>query len=197
MICFRSLNYFWLIPTWQGQRLIWFQLWFAFVLWTTFDWYQHRCFYLWWLVGCDLLSFFELLLIDTNTGNQWEEFGSVVICFRSLNYFWLIPTYQMANTPINSCDLLSFFELLLIDTNNKDFEAGGGTVVICFRSLNYFWLIPTFTPSNCLAVPLWFAFVLWTTFDWYQLLQLVDFAYKVVICFRSLNYFWLIPTKYL
>ena len=168
MICFRSLNYFWLIPTAKPELIRSCVLWFAFVLWTTFDWYQRRKLNIIDMISCDLLSFFELLLIDTNSKTAAYPILSVVICFRSLNYFWLIPTqrtlqafptvlwfafvlwttfdwYQLTCwnwKPDLSCDLLSFFELLLIDTN-----------------------------AGCLSRSqslLWFAFVLWTTFDWYQ-----------------------------
>ncbi len=145
MICFRSLNYFWLIPTMKYANILAATLWFAFVLWTTFDWYQPVIENLSNVFCCDLLSFFELLLIDTNGSGKKMKVELVVICFRSLNYFWLIPTfisikmdikalwfafvlwttfdwYQPEWTPeypAGSCDLLSFFELLLIDTNSK------------------------------------------------------------------------------
>ncbi len=247
MICFRSLNYFWLIPTCLLQGIAPTLLWFAFVLWTTFDWYQHYEFFSCYTKCCDLLSFFELLLIDTNKIKNMLTLCIVVICFRSLNYFWLIPTSAAAEPSTsalwfafvlwttfdwyqqhlpkpfrrNSCDLLSFFELLLIDTNRRRNWSMQTNVVICFRSLNYFWLIPTKSQTLNIEIPLWFAFVLWTTFDWYQLeveakyltgscdllsffeLLLIDTntetgmvkSESVVICFRSLNYFWLIPTK--
>ncbi len=176
------------------QNLRHLQLWFAFVLWTTFDWYQQVGS---WLVGskcCDLLSFFELLLIDINF-LIWSYCTSyVVICFRSLNYFWLISTVMPENKMHLSCDLLSFFELLLIDINTSILYMQDILVVICFRSLNYFWLISTPFKNTPITRMLWFAFVLWTTFDWYQHRTYRNSYSSVVICFRSLNYFWLIST---
>ncbi len=143
VICFRSLNYLWLIPTLSVNSAGGNTLWFAFVLWIIFDWYQHVFYAFGKANSCDLLSFFELSLIDTNlnVANRWG--ACVVICFRSLNYLWLIPTnlfaltltlrlwfafvlwiifdwYQLVDEDwkhVNSCDLLSFFELSLIDTN--------------------------------------------------------------------------------
>ena len=144
-------------------------LWFAFVLWITFDWYQRTHENEDRNISCDLLSFFELHLIDTNACIVVRLPYRVVICFRSLNYIWLIPTnskfrlqaaalwfafvlwitfdwYQQSlrkGIHLNSCDLLSFFELHLIDTNTEARPFSAVLVVICFRSLNYIWLIPT------------------------------------------------------
>ena len=143
-------------------------MWFAFVLWITFDWYQPIEGKSKTTNSCDLLSFFELHLIDTNICQLGKCSEVVVICFRSLNYIWLIPTanlkkdieaqlwfafvlwitfdWYQPNTCVYllppCCDLLSFFELHLIDTN---------------KTKNQYW-----------KPKLWFAFVLWITFDWYQ-----------------------------
>ncbi len=168
MICFRSLNYFWLISTASGFLINGCQLWFAFVLWTTFDWYQLATASQLDPMRCDLLSFFELLLIDINWLSGGWYGRPVVICFRSLNYFWLISTRVGWSSYQYRCDLLSFFELLLIDINWMMIDDWGVWVVICFRSLNYFWLISTKRAMNTTKALLWFAFVLWTTFDWYQ-----------------------------
>ncbi len=169
-------------------------LWFAFVLWIIFDWYQPIAPAVICSISCDLLSFFELSLIDTNYTKPDMLSFAVVICFRSLNYLWLIPTatntHRVASVlwfafvlwiifdwyqppqPMERvalrCDLLSFFELSLIDTNQRWKWWKAHLVVICFRSLNYLWLIPTHWLYGNPSLLLWFAFVLWIIFDWYQ-----------------------------
>ncbi len=168
-------------------------LWFAFVLWIIFDWYQLHRLQRTHHYSCDLLSFFELSLIDTNKIGLIFFTIFVVICFRSLNYLWLIPTlfrtldvpwmlwfafvlwiifdwYQPANWTagrIISCDLLVLW--IIFDWYQRwNGPAMGGGVVICFRSLNYLWLIPTKKIYTFTFSTLWFAFVLWIIFDWYQ-----------------------------
>ena len=88
-------------------------------------------------MGCDLLSFFELTLIDTNLCQlcHLRYDGCDLLSFFELT---LIDTNQAkAKTARETgCDLLSFFELTLIDTNLFNWRKATCTVVICFRSLN-------------------------------------------------------------
>ena len=190
-------------------------LWFAFILWTTdiynnstlcfrllhqvvicFHslnyWYLQQLFlYRWWRrIGCDLLSFFELLIFTTtsevkrkagqklwfafilwttdiynNTGIKNLLKKQVVICFHSLNYWYLQQLGIALATTSCSCDLLSFFELLIFTT--------------------------TFTSVDWTDDWLWFAFILWTT-DIYNNQNVRDMrCVEVVICFHSLNYWYL------
>ena len=162
-------------------------LWFAFILWftdidhnTTFKIYKmHRvviCFhsliYWYWpqplmekqrrCLGCDLLSFFDLLIltttfrlfqwitkelwfafilwftdIDHNYGHPHAECELVVICFHSLIYwYWPQLDFRFV-TAGECCDLLSFFDLLILTTTGR----------LCFH----------------VAFELWFAFILWFT----------------------------------
>ncbi len=145
------------------------QLWFAFILWSTDIWYndsmqkkldsivvicfhsliywyliQRRKIRYWILPCCDLLSFFDLLIFDTTASVNvqreyllWFAFilwstdiwynlemnapkaYSVVICFHSLIYWYLI---QLMLPIVNGgicCDLLSFFDLLIFDTTSN------------------------------------------------------------------------------
>ena len=123
-------------------------LWFAFVLWTIFDWYQLYSPPDVLFMSCDLLSFFELSLIDTNFDNIQSYSFVVVICFRSLNYLWLIPTkYQ--SWKILWLLWFAFVLWTIFDWyQHMNWRERYGTVVICFRSLNYLWLIPTFSTKN-------------------------------------------------
>ena len=89
----------------------------------------------------------------------------VVICFHSLNYWYLQQQYNHYDYQLVSCDLLSFFELLIFTT--------------------------TFKQNTGMVVGLWFAFILWTT-DIYNNLSYICFERcSVVICFHSLNYWYL------
>ena len=136
MICFHSLNYWYL----QQQKVV-------------MKFYQ---------LSCDLLSFFELLIFTTtfnvlassfimlwfafilwttdiynNVVAKLLLYFIVVICFHSLNYWYLQQQNGFLRVNKSSCDLLSFFELLIFTTTNMD------------RSED--------------PIMLWFAFILWTT----------------------------------
>ena len=164
MICFHSLNYWYL----QQHRAVQFN-----------DAY-----------GCDLLSFFELLIFTTTVSYSalqvlllWFAFilwttdiynnliiskhllPWVVICFHSLNY-WYLQQRADGNAKLrNSCDLLSFFELLIFTT--------------------------TFWYRSKADDGLWFAFILWTTDIYNNLKPFGNSPASVVICFHSLNYWYL------
>ncbi len=143
-------------------------MWFAFVLWTTFDWYQLDWLFYLFIICCDLLSFFELLLIDINVKVPERKRSLLWFAFVLWTTFDWYQLIRANCLPFICCDLLSFFELLLIDINGLNLKKLTLLVVICFRSLNYFWLISTFYEFRNNRHRLWFAFVLWTTFDWYQ-----------------------------
>ena len=240
MICFHSLNYWYLQQLYDfGIQLL-------------------KC--------CDLLSFFELLIFTTTRNSQyvirtwlwfafilWTTdiynnmlhigvlFRCVVICFHSLNYWYLQQHSPLNNHVLNGCDLLSFFELLIFTTtsvqeygkyiklwfafilwttdiynNIKRAIRYWDYVVICFHSLNYwylqqhgfFWgwatrscdllsffelLIFTTTFHDGVGAEelLWFAFILWTTDIYNNLLFTFNNSLAVVICFHSLNYWYL------
>ncbi len=142
------------------------------------------------LYCCDLLSFFELLIFTTTprvvgimqyrlwfafilwTTDIYNNFRSVcryrlfvVICFHSLNYWYLQQQKNASWPPHRCCDLLSFFELLIFTTTRWVFHS------ICS--------------------PLWFAFILWTTDIYNNLKGSLWNAIVVVICFHSLNYWYL------
>ena len=117
-----------------------------------------------WLVSamycCDLLSFFDILIfmttfgfIITNHYSLWFAFVLwysdiydnkvcyiiigcfVVICFRSLIFWYLWQLEALTKGTLPSCDLLSFFDILIFMTTRL--------LAICRRKM------------------LWFAFVLW------------------------------------
>ncbi len=240
MICFHSLNYWYLqqqlkisyLYSLRCDLLSFFELliftttrwvfhsicsplWFAFILWTT-DIYNNIvpifnltevvviCFHslnYWYLqqpgstrgigtTSCDLLSFFELLIFTTtvnaliptglllwfafilwttdiynNLGTSNTLYPSVVICFHSLNYWYLQQQTKSHNPVTAGCDLLSFFELLIFTTTRL---------------------------QKYLAYPLlWFAFILWTTDIYNNIWSKVCLSHAVVICFHSLNYWYL------
>ena len=163
------------------------QLWFAFILWFTdidhnsgvilFSCYWvvicfHSLIYWYWpqqfvkflihFNSCDLLSFFDLLILTTTTPllvppivALWFAFILwftdidhnnllfaiiillVVICFHSLIYWYWPQLHDWENPTIEGCDLLSFFDLLIL------------TTTIIFEVRWFEWL--------------WFAFILWFT----------------------------------
>ncbi len=141
-------------------------------------------------VSCDLLSFFELLIFTTTLKKRFfllsklwfafilwttdiynnfrklsEYLNTVVICFHSLNYWYLQQLLVNVHYLFVRCDLLSFFELLIFTT-----------------TLLY----------NCFFVRvLWFAFILWTTDIYNNRKSLAHHLQGVVICFHSLNYWYL------
>ncbi len=114
-------------------------LWFAFILWTT-DIYTNT-------IPCSLVRF------------------TVVICFHSLNYWYLHQLFNSFNLSAIRCDLLSFFELLIFT--------------------------PTRRWTGAKARRLWFAFILWTTDIYTNVLFTGRSLSAVVICFHSLNYWYL------
>ena len=144
--------------------------------------------------GCDLLSFFEQLIFGTTycvsfrrqpvwwfafilwTTDIWNNsylkhklVPAVVICFHSLNNWYLEQLNVICTDSRDSCDLLSFFEQLIFGTT-----AGRGVM------------------SN---KQLWFAFILWTTDIWNNLEGESRQNYTVVICFHSLNNWYLEQLK--
>ena len=114
-------------------------MWFAFILWTT-DIYNNK----------------KLMI---------SKLKLVVICFHSLNYWYLQQLDDLRAEMLVSCDLLSFFELLIFTTTNG--------VIKYAKSM------------------LWFAFILWTTDIYNNSEQASSCYYFVVICFHSLNYWYL------
>ena len=114
-------------------------LWFAFILWTT-DIYNNI-----------IIRFVGSII--------------VVICFHSLNYWYLQQPDSTIRKVIHGCDLLSFFELLIFTTTAESISSKSSS--------------------------LWFAFILWTT-DIYNNFTNIYFCIPlVVICFHSLNYWYL------
>ena len=118
-------------------------------------------------VCCDLLSFFELLIFTTTYLNKYH--------------------YQ------NSCDLLSFFELLIFTTTQKTGLLRFG----CCDLLSFFELL-IFTTTLFLSGKnepvLWFAFILWITDIYHNKSEKDILPCSVVICFHSLNY-WYLPQQ--
>ena len=114
----------------------------------------------------------------------------VVICFHSLNYWYLQQQSKNSMVIDDSCDLLSFFELLIFTTTN------------CLTRWSSTWLWFAFilwttdiynniNPKTSKCHELWFAFILWTT-DIYNNkgFRMIGVP-LVVICFHSLNYWYL------
>ena len=161
MICFHSLNYWYLqqlcflIPL-AGRVVICFH--------SLNYWYlqQRKHLHQVLVTGCDLLSFFELLIFTTtlicwtrgvyllwfafilwttdiynNRKRRGQGWSKVVICFHSLNYWYLQQLTYAGYFSKTCCDLLSFFELLIFTTTQN---------------------IPIIH-----SYKLWFAFILWTT----------------------------------
>ncbi len=214
MICFHSLNYWYLhqLPTanksfrLRCDLLSFFELliftptgtvlgdnqkllWFAFILWTT-DIYTN--FTRHWVYNITLWFAFILWTTDiyTNKMARITIKAPVVICFHSLNYWYLHQPWSSRCRLALGCDLLSFFELLIFTpTNNQNFLLTVGCDLLSFFEL----LI--FTPTRdtiLLAVhQLWFAFILWTTDIYTNCLAKNKAIASVVICFHSLNYWYL------
>ena len=141
-------------------------------------------------VCCDLLSFFAKLIFTTtktkgisfvtllwfafvlcktdiynNNPNKISHSLSVVICFRSLQNWYLQQRLKVGDTIKVSCDLLSFFAKLIF-TTTKD----------------WLWLQ---------QIQLWFAFVLCKTDIYNNFNAVVNWNQWVVICFRSLQNWYL------
>ena len=93
-----------------------------------------------------------------------------MICFHSLNYWYLQQPEVKNSQRAGGCDLLSFFELLIFTT--------------------------TISNSSASIRVLWFAFILWTTDIYNNLAIANNIILHVVICFHSLNY-WYLQQHYL
>ena len=123
------------------QRYVWL-LWFAFVLWI-YD-------------------------ICHNSKTFFPNTSFVVICFCSLN-LWYLPQHTTALTAIlTCCDLLLFFEFMIFATTFKDYALR--------------WVM------------LWFAFVLWIYDICHNCINVRYWKRIVVICFCSLN-LWYLPQQ--
>ena len=161
MICFHSLNY------WYLQQLL------------ALFYRAFRC--------CDLLSFFELLIFTTTPTNcrtdttvlwfafilwttdiynnviyHWRDERIVVICFHSLNYWYLQQLEAIATIKESSCDLLSFFELLIFTTTSTWVATAGTGLWFAF----ILWTTDIYNNEDGTSLTiagLWFAFILWTT----------------------------------
>ena len=154
-------------------------------------WYftQPPCLRLPSIQGCDLLSFFDLLIFHTadlqykrHRRRLWFAFilwfidishssksktpssSNVVICFHSLIYWYF--TQQEGVVPVQniSCDLLSFFDLLIFHT--------------------------AYGRHNKNKRKLWFAFILWFIDISHSRAALYVNSKAVVICFHSLIYWY-------
>ncbi len=140
-------------------------LWFAFILWSTDIWYN-----LLRISPTIALLWFAFILWSTdiwyNCCLERLEVYYVVICFHSLIYWYLIQHIWHFANGSGSCDLLSFFDLLIFDTTRL------------------LWSEP--------VDPLWFAFILWSTDIWYNRCFSSSNFFGVVICFHSLIYWYLI-----
>ena len=164
VICFHSLKY-WYLQQQPNQNL---------------------------LIGicCDLLSFFEILIFTTtamylqklvlqlwfafilwntdiynNATGIYKSSLTVVICFHSLKYWYLQQQRMLRAIMPGSCDLLSFFEILIFTTT---------------------------IPAIIALIPqLWFAFILWNTDIYNNWKQIIFRHASVVICFHSLKYWYL------
>ena len=111
-------------------------LWFAFFLWTTDIYNNNNIFIVFYcsVVICFLsLNYWYLQQLICYEQTKYP----VVIWFLSLNY-WYLQQHGITGVELmECCDLLSFFELLIFTTTLR--------TVLIFNS------------------PLWFAFFLWTT----------------------------------
>ncbi len=156
------------------------------------NWYlqQQPKFYHFSVLCCDLLSFFAKLIFTTTASRNKRRLGRlwfafvlcktdiynnwatkrnkrqlVVICFRSLQNWYLQQLTQSLSGGWFSCDLLSFFAKLI------------------FTTTTYL--------NNSTACRLWFAFVLCKTDIYNNILRFWINRNRVVICFRSLQNWYL------
>ena len=146
--------------------------------------------------SCDLLSFFDLLIFHTarcrtfryiyrlwfafilwfiDISHSWywcaKERSGVVICFHSLIYWYFTQHGELPCIFFVSCDLLSFFDLLIFHTAN--------------------------TPANHYPPTLWFAFILWFIDISHSFQNVIKKAELVVICFHSLIYWYFTQLAFL
>ena len=138
-----------------------------------------------------------------------------MICFHSLNYWYLQQQVLKSEYIRPCCDLLSFFELLIFTTtpkiiwtchwwlwfafilwttdiynNQAGYYFNPETVVICFHSLNYWYLQQPNTAENSIAEVV----ICFHSLNYWYLQQQFDkksIGFLVVICFHSLNYWYL------
>ena len=140
------------------------ELWFAFVLWYS-DIYNNFYKFVW----CHVM---------------------VVICFRSLIFWYLQQLTNLERTHRKRCDLLSFFDILIFTTT---FCFSGSRYFSC--DLLSFFDILIFTTTTLLFAPLrptlWFAFVLWYSDIYNNFIDSDNIVEPVVICFRSLIFWYL------
>ena len=114
-----------------------------------------------------------------------------MICFRSLNLWYLPQLHVLNSLRHQGCDLLSFFEFMIFATTVFSYTAGapGCDLLSFFEFMIFATTIALYTNFNA---PLWFAFVLWI----YDICHNWDRHHPghstVVICFRSLN-LWYLP----
>ncbi len=189
VICFRSLI-FWYLQ--QSNQLFCFSepgcdllSFFNFLIFTTIKHWKHRM---------DLQLWFAFVLwfsdIYNNSHSAWSLNILVVICFRSLIFWYLQQWAVFYPYRVLSCDLLSFFDFLIFTTI---------LVQVCIQAtscdlLSFFdFLIFTTMLSVAVAVGtlLWFAFVLWFSDIYNNAKGDATNDASVVICFRSLIFWYL------
>ena len=169
-------------------------LWFAFVLWysdiydnlTKLSIINNIC--------CDLLSYFDILIFMTTRIGRCVKFyvlwfafvlwysdiydnfflqkyciHFVVICFRTLIFWYLWQLLGNWKSEKWCCDLLSYFDILIFMT----------TCCTCCK-------------ANKL---LWFAFVLWYSDIYDNYKGVIHIVCIVVICFRTLIFWYLWQRK--
>ena len=118
MICFRSLIFWYLQQLLKNEKSI--------------------------LAGCDLLSFFDFLIFTTIVSDE----GYVENCCDLLSFFdFLIFTTIRCKIYVQSLQLWFAFVLWFSDIYNNIaiYKVGSNPVVICFRSL-IFWYLQQYTP---------------------------------------------------
>ena len=165
---------------------------------------------------CDLLSFLEFMIFATTRcckvasitklwfafvlwiydicHNPYPSIPSnplVVICFRSLNLWYLPQLNALKSKYAEGCDLLSFFEFMIFATTLKIFSWSNTLLWFAF----VLWIYDICHNSNkwpLFRTLLWFAFVLWIYDICHNSWNFNKIPPPVVICFRSLN-LWYLP----
>ena len=171
--------------------LIWlaFLLWFAFILWTTdicnnqnlIPIYPYPLWFAFILWTTDICNNSSIVFLVP---------GAVVICFHSLNNWYL----QQLRCPVHEsgcrCDLLSFFEQLIFATTrySRTCRSYSCDLLSFFEQLIF--ATTDFTWCWC-STGLWFAFILWTTDICNNSSNRISSSNRVVICFHSLNNWYL------
>ncbi len=153
--------------------------------------------------------------IYNNTSIIWQSRERVVICFRSLQNWYLQQRKFVVDTYYPSCDLLSFFAKLIFTTtvarDRTKTDQLWFAFVLCKTDIynnpavnNANWLPLWFAfvlcktdiynnkrKSNCFFTGLWFAFVLCKTDIYNNIMRRIIYPIIVVICFRSLQNWYL------